>query len=74
MQGKDLSRQAAAVIFPTDRPAEEDAATRAMYTRSHQDFQPGEGGEARGEGRGEGEGGKGGTGEGGVADTSPKGR
>ncbi|KAG2450939.1 hypothetical protein HYH02_004212 [Chlamydomonas schloesseri] len=41
-RGKDLSRQAATVIFPTDRPAEEDPATRAMYTRSHQDFQPGE--------------------------------
>lgn len=40
-QGKDLSRQAATVIFPTDLPSEEDPATREMYLRSHADYMPG---------------------------------
>ncbi|KAG2486271.1 hypothetical protein HYH03_015095 [Edaphochlamys debaryana] len=41
-RGKDLARQAATVIFPTDRPAEEDPQARSLYLRSHADFQPGE--------------------------------
>ncbi|GFR51165.1 hypothetical protein Agub_g13522 [Astrephomene gubernaculifera] len=41
-RGKELARQAATVIFPTDRPAEEDPATRSQYVRSHGDYLPGE--------------------------------
>ncbi|KXZ53002.1 hypothetical protein GPECTOR_8g371 [Gonium pectorale] len=41
-KGKDLARQAATVIFPTDRPAEEDPATQQLYVRSHGDYGPGE--------------------------------
>lgn len=41
-QGKELARQAATVINPTDHPAEEDPATHTQYVRSHGDFGPGE--------------------------------
>lgn len=40
--GKELARQAATVINPTDHPAEEDPATHTQYVRSHGDFGPGE--------------------------------
>ncbi|PNH00518.1 hypothetical protein TSOC_013655 [Tetrabaena socialis] len=41
-RGKDLARQAATVVFPTDRPSDDDPATHQQYVRSHADFLPGE--------------------------------
>lgn len=40
-QGKELARQAATVIFPTDKAPEEDPATRSLYLRSHAEYAPG---------------------------------
>ncbi|GLC45943.1 hypothetical protein PLESTF_000715000 [Pleodorina starrii] len=41
-KGKDMARQAATVIFPTDKAPEEDPGTRSQYVRSHGDYAPAE--------------------------------
>ncbi|GIL88535.1 hypothetical protein Vretimale_15344 [Volvox reticuliferus] len=41
-RGKELARQAATVIFPTDKAPEEDPGVRSLYVRSHADYAPAE--------------------------------